>query len=74
MHSIQQLRAEALNEERNASDIIVNRIAQVMIDLGDGATQDDLIERGFTQRDLAHHRSAAAAIARGRVTRQLEAK
>ncbi len=51
---------------------LVDAMAQVLIETGAGATEADLVLRGFSAEDIATHGSAAAAIANSRRVRHLE--
>lgn len=60
-------------EDDGKVDAIVDAIVQVFVETGDGASETDLIARGFSRDDIEKHGPAAAAIANGRAIRNVEA-
>ena len=69
-HSRLDLLASCAVDDRT----IPQQIADLFIDRADrgGCTEDDLLDEGFTQAEIATHGEAAKAIARAQFTRRIE--
>ena len=53
-------------------EALVDGMVQVFVETGNGASEDDLVRRGFSREAIAEHGPAAAAIARARFVRRID--